>query len=100
YYKRYLFTLAFFCMPIVTYSAIFADEIILIVLGENWSGTATLFKILAVTSFIQPVASTQGLVLITTGKIRKYFMLGVINAVVVISGFAVGINWGAEGVAI
>lgn len=27
-------------------------------------------------------------------------MLGVINAVVVISGFAVGINWGAEGVAI
>lgn len=100
YFKRYLFTLAFFCMPLVMYSAIFSDELIFVVLGSNWTPSAYLFKLLAIAAFIQPVASTQGLVLITTGKVRKYFFLGLANAVVMVSGFAIGIQWGAEGVAI
>lgn len=100
YFKRYLFTLSFFCMPLVVYSAIFADEIILIILGPHWAESAYMFKLLAISAFIQPVASTQGLVLITTGKVKKYFFLGVANAVLVVSGFAIGIQWGVPGVAI
>ncbi len=101
FYAKYLFILAFFSMPIVIYLGVFSDEIILIVLGEGWTEAGYLFKLLAVAAFIQPIASTQGLVLITTGKVKKYFNVGLVNAVFMVSGFAVGVfAGGAQGVAI
>lgn len=100
FFKRYLFTLAFFSMPIVMYLGIFSDEIILLVLGNQWSESGYIFKLLAITAFIQPVASTQGLVLITTGNVKKYFNIGCTNAIITITGFALGVNWGIIGVAI
>jgi len=100
FYKKYLFTLSFFSMPIVIFLGVFSDEIILIILGKQWVAASYIFKLLAITAFIQPVASTQGLVLITTGKVKKYFKVGVINAIFTVSGFFIGVHWGVEGVAI
>jgi PST family polysaccharide transporter len=100
FFKRYLFTLAFFCMPLVMYCGIFSEELILIILGKQWAPAAIVFKILAIASFIQPVASTQGLVLITTGRSKRYFLIGLVNSIVVVIGFYIGVQWGMEGVAI
>lgn len=100
FFCRYLFTLAFFSMPIVVYFAVFSHEIIFIVLGEKWITASSIFKLLAIAAFIQPVASTQGLLLITTGKAKKYFYLGIINSTLVVAGFCIGINWGTTGIAI
>lgn len=100
YFTRYLFTLAFFSMPIVAFFAIYSDEIVSIVLGSKWIGVSSIFKLLAIAAFIQPIASTQGLILITTGKSKKYFTLGIINTSVVVTGFCIGVNWGVIGVAI
>lgn len=100
YFTRYLFTLSFFSMPIVVFFGIFSDEIVLIVLGDNWIGVSSIFKLLAIAAFIQPIASTQGLVLITTGKARRYFVLGILNTTVVVAGFCIGVNWGVMGIAI
>lgn len=100
FFKRYLFTLAFFCMPLVIYCGVFSEELILIILGKQWAAAAIIFKILAIASFIQPVASTQGLVLITTGRSKRYFLIGLVNSIIVVIGFYIGVQWGMEGVAI
>jgi PST family polysaccharide transporter len=100
FFKRYLFTLAFFCMPLVMYSAIFSDELIGVILGKQWAPAAVIFQLLAIASFIQPVASTQGLVLITTGKSKRYFLIGLVNSIIVVAGFYIGVQWGVKGVAI
>lgn len=100
FYKRYLFTLAFFSMPLVMYLGIFSEELILIVLGDQWVEAAYIFTLLAISGFIQPVASTRGLVMITGGDTKRYFIFGFANAVFVILGFYIGINWGIEGIAI
>ena len=100
FFKRYLFTLAFFCMPLVIFCGVFSEELILIILGKQWAPAAVVFKILAIASFIQPVASTQGLVLITTGRSKRYFLIGLVNSIVVVIGFYIGVQWGMEGVAI
>jgi PST family polysaccharide transporter len=99
FFKRYLFTLAFFCMPLVIFCGVFSEELILIILGKQWAPAAIVFKILAIASFIQPVASTQGLVLITTGRSKRYFLIGLVNSIVVVIGFYIGVQWGMEGVA-
>jgi PST family polysaccharide transporter len=100
FYKRFLFTLAFFSMPLVAYMAVFSDELVLIVLGDQWIKASSIFQILAITAFIQPVLGTTGLVLISTGRVKRYFTWGVINAVAVVTAFVIGVQWGVEGVAI
>src|SRR5687768_15979838 len=100
YYSNYIFLLSFFSMPLVLFLAIFSDELILIVLGSKWISISYIFKLLAITSFIQPVASTRGDVMISTGNTKKYLVWGFTNAVFVIIGFFIGIIWGIPGVAI
>ena len=62
-------------------------------------GASVIFKILAIVSFIQPASSTRGLVLLTTGKSRKYLWLGLLGAIIVSISFFIGVRWGAVGVA-
>lgn len=100
YYRQYVFLLAFFSMPIVVFLAICAKPIILLVLGENWIGASLIFQLLAIVAFIQPSASTRGMVLISSGQSRRYLYWGLINAVLVIIAFFVGINWGINGLII
>jgi O-antigen/teichoic acid export membrane protein len=99
FYRQYLFALAFFSMPIVVYLGVYSEELVMVILGEQWTGAAYIFKILAIAAFVQPVISTQGLVLITTGKVNKYFKTGLVGAITLTTAFAIGIQWGVEGVA-
>jgi len=98
YYKKYLFLMAFFSMPLVTYLAVYSDNVITIVLGQNWLESSLIFKLLAISAFIQPVASTRGLILISTGNSKRFFIWGAINAIFVIIGFLIGIKWGILGI--
>jgi len=100
FYKKYAFTLSFFSMPLVLFMGIFSEELVFIVLGNQWTKAALIFKLLAISSFIQPVASTKTMILISTGKTKMYFIWGLINAVFVVLGFIIGVRWGVEGVAI
>jgi len=99
FYRQYLFLLAFISMPVVIYMAVFSEELILIVLGDQWTRAGFIFKILAISAFIHPVLGTTGLILITSGQVKKHFRIGVINAVAMVVGFAIGVNWGIVGVA-
>lgn len=100
FYRRYVFLLAFFSMPLVVYLLVFVEEVILIILGSQWIEAAYIFQLLAIAAFIQPVGGTSGVVLITMGQTKKYFILGVVNAVFTVLGYFIGINWGVTGVAI
>lgn len=91
FYSQYLFVLAFFSMPIIIYLVVFANEIIEIILGKQWVQAAPLFQLLGVVAFIQPVLSTTGLILITTGRVNRYFKIGLIGAVFNVSGFGIGV---------
>lgn len=87
-------------MPLVACLAVFSKEIVLIVLGDDWVEAGYIFQLLAFASFIQPVAGSKGVVMITTGQTRKYFAWGVVNAVFTVAGYLIGVQWGISGVAI
>lgn len=100
YYSEYLFLLSFFSIPIVVFLFVCSKPIILLVLGPNWSEAASIFQLLAITALIQPIASTRGMVLLTSGQSGRFFMWGVYNAIAVIIAFFIGVQWGIEGIAI
>lgn len=100
YYMTYCSLLAFITMPLVAFFYIASDKIILLLLGSQWLDASELFGILALASFIQPVASLCGLVLLSYGKAGRFFRWGLFNAIAAVISFVAGIPWGAKGVAV
>ncbi len=99
YYYRAISTIAFITMPLVAMLAALSSEIIRIVLGEQWTDAAIIFKILAYAAVFQPVVSTTGWVFTSLGQTKRMMHWGFIAVPVVVLSFIVGLPWGPLGVA-
>lgn len=99
YYMKFISILAFVSMPLVAFLFVCSDQIIGLLLGSQWLGASAIFRILAIAAFIQPVSTTWGLILLSTGKSRRYFRWGVVNSIIISISFGCGLAWGAKGVA-
>jgi PST family polysaccharide transporter len=99
YHTKLISILGFVSIPLVVFLFICSDNIIRIILGQQWLGASQLFRILAFAALIQTVQSTRGVVLLSVGQSRKYLLLGVVRAVVINLSFVLGLPWGAKGVA-
>lgn len=100
YYKKYIFILAYFSMPLVICLGIFSKELILLVLGPQWVESSYLFQILAFAGFILPVSNSRGMVMIAMGQTKRLFFMVSVMTLVTVGGFFVGIHWGMTGVAV
>ena len=100
YYGKAVSILSFATMPVVVYIGIFSDNFVRLLLGDRWIQSAGILRALAIGAFIQPIANTCGLVMVSCGKTKRYFWWGAMNAISAIVAFGVGIFWGPIGVAI
>ena len=99
YYRRAISLLALAAMPLTALLFATAPLLIELVLGPRWLDAAEIFRVLSVAAFLMPVSGFRGVVFLSLGMGRPYFHLGVLNAVFVTVGFAVGLPWGPLGVA-
>lgn len=100
YFEKYCSLLAFASMPIVATLYGCADSVVQLLLGDRWLGTTDLFKTLAVAGFIESVASLRPTVIMSTGHAKRLFRLGLCIAAVTVAAVAIGVAWGAKGVAL
>ena len=99
YFLKLISILCFVYMPIVVYLGIFSESVVRLILGDRWIGAADIFKVLAAAAYVQPIASTCDLVLITHGRTKRYFFWGMANSIWIVTAFAIGVHWGSIGVA-
>ncbi|MEP2774898.1 MAG: lipopolysaccharide biosynthesis protein [Luteolibacter sp.] len=100
YYRKITALLSLASMPLVAYLYVEAGPVVELLLGNQWSGVTPIFKYLALTAFIQPVASLRGMVILSTGRSGDYLAWGCLNSGVVVTGFLIGNHWGPVGIAI
>lgn len=100
YYHRLVFIICFFSFPLTIFLAIFAKELILVVLGPHWTESVLIFQLLSLSALIDPIVGTTGVILISTGQAGRYLKVGLVSSVVVVTSFFVGIHWGVNGVAL
>jgi PST family polysaccharide transporter len=98
-YEKLVLLLSFISMPVVVFLAVCSDSVIRLVLGDQWTGASRIFQVLAIIAFIQPVAGTRGLVLVSLGQSRRYLKWGLWSAICTVCSFIVGIRWGLLGLA-
>lgn len=100
YFSKLTSLLSLVSMPLMIFMVVCADNAVRIVLGEKWSGAGILFKIMAITGFIQTPAGVRSLVLLSYGRSGRYLKFGMFNSIATVASFIIGLPWGATGVAV
>lgn len=97
-YLRTLKLLAAIAAPLMVGVFVLRDLFVEVVLGKEWSLVGTLLAWLAPVGLIQSLVSSTGTVFLSLGRTDILLRLGVLGAVLQVSGFVIGIQWGIEGV--
>lgn len=86
-------------MPMVVLMTLLSDEIVEIVLGPQWREASHLFRLLAPALLVMPVCNTVGWIYIATGRTDRMFRWGIVYSTLMVTAFAIGVRFGAAGVA-
>ena len=97
--KGYSLVLAM-TLPVTIACALFADDLILVVLGPKWGSAATILRLLAPTILAFALIDPMGWLLWATGRVVRSLKIALLIAPLVIGAYLVGLPHGPNGVAI
>ncbi len=87
-------------IPITACCALFAADIVVVLLGEKWKDAVPTFRFLAPTIVTFALINPLAWVLFSTGRVRLSLNMALVIAPVVILGYLAGLPYGPNGVAI
>jgi O-antigen/teichoic acid export membrane protein len=87
-------------VPVVIGCALFADEIVRIVLGPKWMGAAVILRLLSPTVLVFALINPLSWFLRATGRVVRSLKIALVIAPTVILGVALGLHYGPPGVAL
>jgi O-antigen/teichoic acid export membrane protein len=97
--KGYSLVLAM-TLPITIAFGLFADDIILIVLGPKWQDAAVIFRLLAPTVLIFALINPFSWLLYSVGLVGRSLKIALVIAPLVIVAYVIGLPYGPKGVAV
>jgi PST family polysaccharide transporter len=68
-------------------------------LGTQWGQAGPIFFWLGLVGLLQPVSNLTGVLFVSSGRSRAMLKWGAVSAVVTLVAFAIGLRWGAVGIA-
>lgn len=86
-------------LPITIASALFANEIVLVVLGPSWKEAATILRLLAPTVLIFGIINPSRWLLFALGRVGKSLKIALVLGTLVTAAYFIGLPYGPRGVA-
>lgn len=86
-------------MPITICFALFADDLIIIVLGPKWTSAVPIFRLLTPTVLIFGLINPLGWLLTSSGYQKRSLLISLVLAPLVIVSYLLGLPYGPKGVA-
>jgi O-antigen/teichoic acid export membrane protein len=86
-------------IPITIGAALFARDLILVVLGPKWNGVVDIFRLLAPTILIFALINPLAWLTFSLGMVGRNLKIVSVLAPLVIGGYVVGLPYGPKGVA-
>jgi O-antigen/teichoic acid export membrane protein len=96
--KGYSLVLAL-TLPITIACALFADDIVLVLLGPKWQEAAGIFRLLAPTMLIFAIVNPLGWLLNSVGLVGRGLKIALVIAPLMIASYIIGLPYGPKGVA-
>jgi PST family polysaccharide transporter len=101
--KRYFLTgysvVLALTLPMTIACALFADDVILVVLGPKWSAAVPLFRLLAPTILVFAIVNPLFWLLSSLGLVERSLKMGLVIAPLMILSYVVALPYGPRGVA-
>jgi len=95
-----LSSLSFYAMPAFGILAVTGQDLIVLLLGEKWLFTGTLFSVFCLRGVAFIVDRTQGWLHVAAGRADRWMKWGIISCVTQLAILACAVPWGPMGVAI
>jgi PST family polysaccharide transporter len=86
--------------PITILSALYASDIVDIVLGAQWSGTADILRLLTPAILVLGIINPLGWLMFSAGLVGRSTRTSLVIAPLVVTAYAIGISFGPSGVAL
>jgi PST family polysaccharide transporter len=86
-------------VPITVACALFADDIVLVILGPKWTAAAPIFRLLAPTILVFAVANPLFWLLSSIGLVGRSLKMSLFVAPVMIGSYLIALPYGPRGVA-
>ena len=96
--KGYSLVLAL-TLPITVACALFANDMVLVLLGPKWLEAAPLFRLLAPTMFVFAITSPLGWLIQALGMVGRSLRISLALAPSMVASYAIGLRYGPKGVA-
>ena len=100
FYIRALRLIVTFSSPSVVFCYVSATEIVQVILGEQWLSSIPIFRALGPAAFVGALDVASSWLLISLGDTRRQFRTTSIMGAGVLLSFAIGLPYGAMGVAL
>jgi len=97
--KGYSLVLAL-TLPITIVCALFADDLILVLLGPKWEDAVVIFRLLAPTILIFALINPLAWLLFSLGMVGRSLKVALVLAPLAIAGYVIGLPLGPSGVAL
>ena len=97
--KGYSLVLAL-TIPVTVACALFASDIIVVLLGPKWRDSVVIFRLLAPTILTFALINPLAWLLFSSGRVGRSMKMALVIAPVVILGYIVGLPYGSSGVAL
>jgi O-antigen/teichoic acid export membrane protein len=96
--KGYSLVLAM-TLPITIACALFADDVVVVLLGPKWTEAAVILRLLAPTILIFALINPLGWLLFSQGMVKRSLKIALVFAPTIIGGYLIGVRYGPKGVA-
>jgi len=87
-------------IPATVLCAIFANEIISVLLGPRWSEAAMIFRFMTPTILVFGIINPTSWLLLSTGRQTRSLLVALVIAPLVITAYLIGLPYGPKGVAL
>lgn len=96
--KGYSLVLAM-TLPLTIACVVFANDVVLVLLGPKWMDAVVIFRLLAPTIMIFALINPLGWLLYSLGLVRRSLNIALVFAPTIIAGYVMGLRYGPKGVA-
>jgi O-antigen/teichoic acid export membrane protein len=86
-------------LPITIACALFADDVVVVLLGPKWIDAATIVRLLAPTIAIFAIINPLGWLVFSLGLVARGLKIAPVLAAVMIAGYVLALPYGPKGVA-
>jgi len=86
-------------LPITAACALFADDIVYVLLGAKWNAAVGIFRLLAPTMMIFAISNPLGWLLNSIGLVGRGLKIALVIAPLMIASYFIGLPYGPTGVA-